>query len=43
MDSMSLKDFNIDVNSLIKPIQQPLSFEELKAVAQLLLNPFVEG
>ena len=43
MDSLSLTDFSIDPDSIIKPTTQPMTFEEIKAAVQRYLNPFVES
>jgi type IV secretion system protein VirD4 len=43
MDGLSLTDFSIDLDSIIKPTTQPMTFEEIKAAVQRYLNPFVES
>jgi type IV secretion system protein VirD4 len=43
MDSISLSDFSIDLDNIIKPTTQPMTFDELKAVTQRYLNPYVES
>ena len=43
MDSLSLSDFSIDLDNIIKPTTQPMTFEEIKAAVQRYLDPFVES
>jgi type IV secretion system protein VirD4 len=43
MDSLSLTDFSIDPDSIIKPTTQPMTFEEIQAAVKRYLNPFVES
>jgi hypothetical protein len=43
MDSLSLSDFSIDLDNIIKPTTQPITFDELKAATQRFLNPYVES
>ena len=43
MDSLSLSDFSIDLDNIIKPTTQPMTFDELKAATQRFLNPYVES
>jgi type IV secretion system protein VirD4 len=39
---LSLMDFSINPDSIIKPTTQPLTFEDIKAAAQRYLNIFIE-
>ena len=43
MDSLSLSDFSIDLDNIIKPTTQPMTFKEIKAAVQRYLDPFVES
>ncbi len=43
MDGLSLTNFSINLDSIIKPTTQPMTFEEIKAAVQRYLNPFVES
>lgn len=43
MDSLSLSDFSIDLDNIIKPTTQPITFDELKAATQRFLNSYVES
>ena len=43
INSLSLTDFLIDTDSIIKPTTQPKTFEDLKAAAQRYVNLFTES
>jgi type IV secretion system protein VirD4 len=43
MDGLSLSDFSIDPDSIIKLTTQPMTLEEIKAAVQRYLNPYVES
>ena len=43
INSLSLTDFLIDTDSIIKPTTQPMTFAEIKAAVKRYLNPLVES
>jgi type IV secretion system protein VirD4 len=43
INSLSLTDFLIDTDNIIKPTTQPKTFEDLKAAAQRFVNLFTES